>query len=330
MAEHQGHTHLHSHGDVAPHDHGHSHEGGDHHAHAHNHMADARRAGNFKRLLGAFVVTLAFLVVEVTFGILSNSLALLSDAGHMFTDVLGLGMALAAMQLARKQRRDPRRTFGLYRLEILAALANGVLLFAVAGYVLYEAFRRFQNPPEVAHGSMLVVAIGGLIANLVAFALLRGGARESLNVRAAYLEVVADALGSVGVIVAAVVIALTGWPYVDPIAGAAIGLFILPRTWRLTSMTLRILVQAAPPHLDLHEIAGALSELEGVVDVHDLHCWTLTSEMEVASAHLKICAGADSAGILRSAHSLLADRFSVAHATLQIEDETADCGECRW
>lgn len=316
--------------DPAEHDHGHSHPPGERHDHAHNHVADALRAGNFNRLLGAFVVTLVFLVVEVTFGLLSNSLALLSDAGHMFTDVLGLGMALAAMQLARRQRRDPRRTFGLYRLEILAALANGILLFGVGGYVLFEAFRRLQDPPEVANLPMLLVAIGGLAANLVAFMLLRGGSKENLNIRAAYLEVVADALGSVGVIVAAVVIALTGWPYADPIAGAAIGLFILPRTWRLTSQTLRILVQAAPPHLDLDEIARALMELEGVVDVHDLHCWTLTSEMEVASAHLKVCAGADSAGILRSAQSLLANRFSVAHATLQIEDETAECRDCSW
>jgi cobalt-zinc-cadmium efflux system protein len=312
------------------HEHAHTHAGGTQHSHSHNHVSDALRAGNRKRLLGAFLVTLAFLVVEVTFGVISNSLALLSDAGHMFTDVLGLGMALAAMQLAARPRRDPRRTYGLYRLEILAALANGILLFGVAGYVLLEAFRRFQDPPEVANLTMLLVAIGGLIANLVAFALLRGGAKESLNVRAAYLEVIADALGSVGVIVAAVVIAITGWPYVDPIAGAAIGLFILPRTWRLTSQTLRILVQAAPPHLDLNEISLALLELEGVVDVHDLHCWTLTSEMEVASAHLRVCAGADSAGILRSAQSLLANRFSVEHATLQIEDETADCRDCSW
>ncbi len=326
MLEPHDHSHPHAHGVLEEHDHNHSHKG----AHSHNHWAEALRAGNRKRLLGAFFVTLVFLVVEVTFGLLSNSLALLSDAGHMFTDVLGLGMALAAMQLAARQRKDPRRTFGMYRLEILAALANGILLFGVGGYVLFEAFRRFQDPPEVANLPMLLVAIGGLIANLIAFALLRGGAKQSLNVKAAYLEVIADALGSVGVIVAAVIIAVTGWPYVDPIAGAAIGLFILPRTWRLTSQTLRILVQAAPPHLDLDEMAKALLELEGVVDVHDLHCWTLTSEMEVASAHLKICTGADSGRILRSAHGLLADRFSVQHATLQVEDETADCRDCDW
>lgn len=300
------------------------------HSHGHNHAAEAMRAGNRKRLLGAFLITLAFLVVEVVFGILSNSLALLSDAGHMFTDVLGLGMALAAMQLAGRPGRDPSRTFGLYRLEILAALANGILLFGVGALVLFEAFRRLQAPPEVSTLPMLLVAIGGLIANLAAFALLRGGARDNLNLRAAYLEVVADALGSVAVIVAAVVMRITGWAYVDPIAGAAIGLFILPRTWRLTGQTLRILVQAAPPHLDLDEMSRALMELEGVVDVHDLHCWTLTSEMEVASAHLKVCTGANTSRVLGSARSLLADRFSVQHATLQIEDETAECRDCSW
>ena len=281
-------------------------------------------------MLGAFLITLAFLVVEVVFGILSNSLALLSDAGHMLTDVLGLGMALAAMQLSRPGRANASRTYGLYRLEILAALANGVLLFGVAGYVLLEAYRRLQAPPQVANRTMLVVAAAGLLANLAAFALLRGGAKESLNVKAAYLEVVADALGSVGVIVAALVMQVTGWPYVDPIAGAAIGLFILPRTWRLTGQTLRILVQAAPPHLDLAAISDALKQVEGVVDVHDLHCWTLTSEMEVASAHLKVCRGADTAAILSSARTMLSDRFSVAHATLQIEDETVECGDCCW
>ena len=281
-------------------------------------------------MLGAFLITLAFLVVEVVFGILSNSLALLSDAGHMFTDVLGLGMALAAMQLSRPGRANASRTYGLYRLEILAALANGVLLFGVAGYVLLEAYRRLQAPPQVANRTMLVVAAAGLLANLAAFALLRGGAKESLNVKAAYLEVVADALGSVGVIVAALVMQVTGWPYVDPIAGAAIGLFILPRTWRLTGQTLRILVQAAPPHLDLAAISDALKQVEGVVDVHDLHCWTLTSEMEVASAHLKVCRGADTAAILSSARTMLSDRFSVTHATLQIEDETVECGDCCW
>lgn len=307
----------------------HSHAGG-HRGHSHNRTSAALRSGNRRRLLGAFVVTLVFLVVEVVFGILSNSLALLSDAGHMLTDVLGLGMALAAMHLADRSRGRTSRTFGLYRLEILAALANGVLLFGIGAYVLVEAFRRLANPPEVANLTMLLVAIGGLIANLVAFALLRGGAKENLNLRAAYLEVVSDALGSVGVIVAAVVMQITGWPYVDPIAGAAIGLFILPRTWRLTSQTLRILVQAAPPHLDLDEVSRALLELEGVVDVHDLHCWTLTSDMEVASAHLKVCRGADTGAILRSARAMLAGRFSVSHATLQIEDETADCRDCSW
>ncbi len=325
MIEQNGHPHSHETEEAHTHP-----NSGEHPTHSHDHIADAMRTGNRRRLLGAFLVTLVFLFVEVVFGILSNSLALLSDAGHMLTDVLGLGMALAAMQLAGRRHKDARRTYGLYRLEILAALANGILLFGVGAYVLVEAVRRLLDPPSVANLTMLLVAVGGLLANLVAFALLRGGANDSLNLRAAYLEVVADALGSVGVIVAAVVMQLTGWPYVDPIAAAAIGLFILPRTWRLTGQALRILVQAAPPHLDLDELSQALLELEGVVDVHDLHCWTLSSQMEVASAHLKVCRGADAAVILRSARTVLGDRFSVGHATLQIEDETADCRDCSW
>ena len=320
-------TEAHSHGAMKRSPGGHATHGGGGHSHV---PSPVSRADHRGRMLGAFLVTLAFLVVEVVFGIVSNSLALLSDAGHMFTDVVGLGMALAAMQLSRPGRKNANRTFGLYRLEILAALANGVLLFGVAGYVLLEAYRRLQDPPPVANLTMLLVAAAGLVANLVAFALLRGGAKESLNVKAAYLEVVADALGSVAVIVAALVMQATGWPYVDPIAGAAIGLFILPRTWRLTAQTLRILVQAAPPHLDLAQVSKALRDVDGVMDVHDLHCWTLSSQMEVASAHLKVCRGADAAAVLHSARTMLADRFSVAHATLQIEDETVDCGDCCW
>lgn len=316
------------HGEAPGHEHVHA--DGSRHAHSHDHATQALRSGNRRRLLGAFAITAAFMVVEVVYGLLSNSLALLSDAGHMFTDVLGLGMALAAMHLADRSRARTSRTYGLYRVEILAALANGVLLFGVGAYVLIEAFRRLSDPPDVATLPMLLVAIGGLAANLAAFALLRRGAGENLNLRAAYLEVVSDALGSVAVIVAAVVLQVTGWPYVDPIAGAAIGLFILPRTWRLTSQTLRILVQAAPPHLDLDEISNALLELEGVVDVHDLHCWTLTSDMEVASAHLKVCRGVDTGVVLSSARRVLADRFSVGHATLQVEDEAADCRDCSW
>lgn len=321
-------THTHEHERDS---HVHSHRHGLLHGHQHNHGARLRSgAQNYKRLFGAFGITFAFFLVELVAGLVTGSLALLSDAGHMFTDLLGLGMALAAIHFASRSRRAASRTFGLYRLEILAALGNGLLLFGVAGYVIVEAVRRLADPPVVPSMPMLWVATGGLAANLIAFALLRGGSKKNLNVRGAYLEVVSDTLGSVAVIVAAIVIQFTGWRYVDPLAGAAIGLFILPRTWRLTGQALRVLVQAAPAHLDLASVHDALLGLEGVVDVHDLHCWTLTSDMEVASAHLKIQAGASSAEVLNGAKVLLAERFSVHHATLQIEEASAQCWDCQW
>ncbi len=237
-------------------------------------------------LLAAFVLLAVFMVVEIAGGLVTNSLALLSDAGHMVTDVIGVGMALAAIQLASRGSERRHRTFGLYRLEILAALANAVLLAGVAGYVLIEAIRRFGEAPDIDDRTMLVVASLGLVVNLVAFALLRAGAKESLNVEGAYLEVLSDTVGSVAVIAGAVVISATGWSWVDPVIAIAIGLWILPRAWRLAGRALRIVMQSAPPGLDLDAVAGELSAIHGVIDVHDLHVWTLTSDMEVASAHL--------------------------------------------
>jgi cobalt-zinc-cadmium efflux system protein len=260
-------------------------------------------------------------------GLLFGSLALISDAGHMLTDVVGLGMALAAIQLA-SQRRDPSHTYGLYRLEVLAALANAGLLFAVAGYVLYEAVRRFLQPVEVLGVPLLVVAAIGLLVNLVSFLLLRAGAKESLNVRGAFLEVFSDMLGSVGVIVAGVVLLTTGWPYADPIIGAGIGLFILPRAWRLGRDALRILLEMAPPAVDVVVVDGELAALPGVTDVHDLHVWTLTSGMNMASGHLTVVTTADVGPVLPRARTLLAERFAVTHVTLQCEPADAGLEEC--
>jgi cobalt-zinc-cadmium efflux system protein len=278
-----------------------------------------------------FGLVVVFMVVELVAGILTNSLALLSDAGHMATDALGLGMALAAIVAADRTGREGQRTFGLYRLEILAALANAVLLFGVAGYVLFEATRRFQDPPEVLSGPMLIVAVLGLAVNLVGWWLLRQGAEESLNVEGAYLEVIADLIGSVGVIAAALIIQFTGWPYADPIFGAAIGLFILPRAWRLGSRAVRILVQAAPEGIDLGDLRDRLMSINGVSDVHDLHVWTLTSEMDVASVHLMTPTDADAHSIIDEATALLRDQFGIAHATLQVEPEThQQCVDTSW
>jgi cobalt-zinc-cadmium efflux system protein len=300
------------------------------HDHAHVHGAVSAGARHKGRLGAAFAVLAVFMVVEAVAAFATDSLALLSDAGHMLTDLVGIGMALAAIQLAATGRRG-HRTFGLYRLEILAALANAVLLLGVAGYVVVEALRRLDDAPEVLGGPLLVVAVLGLAANLVAFALLREGSKESLNVEGAYLEVVADTLGSVGVIAAAVGIQVTGWTWIDPVVGVGIGLFILPRTWRLGGQALRILVQAAPPGTDLDAMAAELAALEGVVDVHDLHVWTLTSAMEVASAHLMVSTGTDHHRVLDEARDLLRDRYGIDHATLQVEpDDHRGCHELSW
>ena len=244
---------------------------------------------------------------------------------------LGSGWRSPRSRPRPRSRANPQRTFGLYRLEILAALLNAVLLFAVAGYVLFEAVSRIGDAPDVASGPVIVVGVLGLLVNVVAFALLRAGSKESLNMRGAYLEVMSDTLGSIGVIVAAVVWGLTDWMWVDPVIGAVIGLFILPRAWRLGHEALLVLVQAAPARLDIPELQRELEAISGVVDVHDVHVWTLTSEMEVATAHLMVAVGTDSHSVLDQARQLLADRHGITHATLQVEPEDHHgCDEVNW
>ncbi|RKN51012.1 cation diffusion facilitator family transporter [Micromonospora endolithica] len=302
------------------------------HDHHHGSITDAahRRTG---RLWAAFALLGALMVVEAVTALRTGSLALLSDAGHMFTDVLGIGMALAAITATRRRSTDPQRTFGLYRLEVLAALANAVLLSGVAVYVLVEALRRFGDPPEVSTGPMVVVvATLGLLANLVAFGLLRSGAKENINLQGAYLEVLGDLLGSLGVIGAALLISVTDWWWVDPLVAVAIGVFILPRTWRLGRAALRILVQAAPEHLQVTAVRDRLAAVPGVAEVHDLHVWTLTSGMEVASAHLTTTPDAEVGAVLTAARTALRDDFDIAHATLQIEPGATPgaCGPVEW
>ncbi len=305
--------------------------GGD--GHSHDHGAAALRAGarHIKPLAISFGLIVAFLAVQVTVGVVTGSLALLSDAGHMATDALGLGMALAAIHAASAAQAHPQRTFGLYRLEILAALVNAGLLFAVAGYVLFKAVGRLGDAPEVASTPVLIVGIIGLAVNVAAFLLLRAGAKDSLNMRGAYLEVVSDTLGSIGVIIAAVVWGITGWTWVDPVIGAVIGVFILPRAWKLGREALQVLVQAAPERLDIPALQRELATISGVVDVHDVHVWTLTSEMEVATAHLMVAVGTDSHSVLDQARQLLADRHGIKHATLQVEPEDHHgCDDVNW
>jgi cobalt-zinc-cadmium efflux system protein len=299
--------------------------------HDHRHVEARSGARHAGRLWWSFGLVTGFLVAQVVVGLATDSLALLSDAGHMATDALGLGMALAAITAANRASHAEHRTFGLYRLEILAALANAVLLFGVAGYVLFEAARRLDDPAEVASGAVLAVGIIGLLINLIAFVLLRDGAAENLNVRGAYVEVVADALGSVGVIVAAAAMLATGWGWIDPVVGAAIGLFVLPRAWRLGRAAVRILVQAAPEGIDVVAVSAALTSIDGVTDVHDLHVWTLTSDMDVLTAHLGIDPDVDEQTVLRQARAVLAERFQLQHATLQVEAPgNHGCDEMTW
>ncbi|MFJ6672093.1 cation diffusion facilitator family transporter [Actinosynnema sp. NPDC091369] len=300
--------------------------------HGHGHGVSSGSAKHLGRLWIAFAVGAAFMALEFVVGVATGSLALISDAAHMLTDVLGVGMALVAIMLARRARTGGSRTFGLYRAEVLAALANAVLLFGVAGYVVYEAVGRFGNPPEVPGLPVVLAATAGLAANVVAFFLLRDGAKDSINVRGAYLEVLADLIGSVGVLISGVVTLLFGWRHADPVMGVAIGLFVLPRTYKLAASALRILFQHAPERLDVAAMKADLGRLPGVAEAHDLHVWTLTSGMEVASAHLTTRDHVDPAEVLRAAQALLAERYHIEHATLQVEpgDSAQRCREISW
>jgi cobalt-zinc-cadmium efflux system protein len=272
------------------------------------------------RLAWALGLTGSFLVVEVIGGLWTGSLALLADAGHMLADMGGLVLSLLAAWFATKPA-TAANTYGYYRMEILAALANGVVLFGVAGFVLYEAYRRFWKPTEILAGPMLGIAVIGLGVNLAAMWLLRGGAGESLNLRGAYLEVLGDALGSIGVIVAAVIIGTTGFVLADPIISAAIGLIILPRTWRLMRQAIHILMEGVPPHLDPAAIDMAMRTAHGVRGVHDLHVWTLTSGRDALSAHVLVDDLSDGQHVLGDLQALLRERFGIEHVTIQLESD---------
>jgi cobalt-zinc-cadmium efflux system protein len=282
---------------------------------AHDHHSAAAYRG---RLAAVFAITVAVLVVELVGAVLSGSLALLADAGHVLADGAGIGLALLAIRFAARPA-TPQRTFGYYRLEILAAVVNAVLLFGVAGFVLVEAWRRLAEPPEVASRLMLAVAAAGLVANAVSMWLLRDGQQRSLNLRGAYLEVWGDLLGSVAVLAAAAVIAVTGFEAADPIASALIGVLILPRTWRLLREAVDVLLEAAPKGVDLDEVRRHLLETPGVTDVHDLHVWTITSGLPVLSVHVVLERDADAGRVLDGLGACLAGHFDIEHSTFQLE-----------
>lgn len=275
-------------------------------------------AGRSKRKLQiVLVLTSVYLCAEVIGGLLTRSLALLADAGHMLTDVAGLALALLAIRFAERPP-TPERTYGYYRAEILAALTNAVVLIAVSLYILYEAYQRFRDPPQVASKEMLLVAGIGLVVNLVGIILLRGAAAESLNLKGAFFEVLSDLLTSVGVMIAGVIMLTTGWYYADPLIAAGIGLLILPRTWGLLRESVGVLLEGTPRDVDLAKLRQAISALPGVGGVHDLHVWTLTSGMNALSAHVVLGDGGSHDAVLRAVHQRLAD-FPIAHATIQLE-----------
>jgi cobalt-zinc-cadmium efflux system protein len=282
----------------------------------HSHAIPA--TGNERALWMALGLTSTFLIAEVIAGVVFQSLALLADAAHMFTDAAALAIAVAAVRIARRPA-DAKRTYGYHRFEILAAAFNAVLLFGVALYILYEAYRRFNAPAEVQPLGMLVVATLGLAVNLLSMRFLQSGKDTSLNVKGAYLEVWADMLGSIGVIVAALVIRFTGWAWVDTLVAVGIGLWVLPRTWVLLKESLNILLEGAPEGVDVDEVARTMLAVPGVTGVHDLHVWVLTSGKNALTAHVIHAASIDGAALIEPLKEMLADRFKVFHTTLQVE-----------
>ena len=283
-------------------------------AHAHGSAAASHRG----RLAAILLLSLAILGIEVAGAIAANSLALLADAGHMLTDVAGVALALLAISFAARPATNGR-TFGYLRLEVLAAGANATLLFGVAVFVIYEAWRRISEPPEIASGLMLAVALVGLAANGVSLYLLRDAQHESLNMRGAYLEVMGDLAGSAAVIVAAAVIALTGWTPADTVASVLIGLLILPRTASLLRDATNVLLEATPRDVDMTEVRVHILDAPGVLDCHDLHAWTITSGVNVVSAHVVLDEGADPPVVLDHLCACLSGFFDIEHSTFQLE-----------
>jgi cobalt-zinc-cadmium efflux system protein len=270
------------------------------------------------RLAAALGISLGILVAELLAGVASNSLALLADAGHVFADVSGMAFTLVAIKLAARPRSD-ERTFGLYRLEIVAAAANALLLLAIAAFVLYEAIRRLMSPPDVDAGIVALVAAGALLANLISIRLLSSARHESLPVKGAYLEVLGDVLGAGAVLVAGLIILTTGWTQADAVASIIVAVLIIPRTVALLRESMDVLMEATPRGVDLDHVRQHILEAPGVNDVHDLHAWTITSGMNVVSAHVVLGPDAQAGDVLDHLGRCLADDFDINHSTFQLE-----------
>jgi len=292
--------------------------------HQHEEQANALTGRPLKITL---LLVLVIMVAEIIGGVLSNSLALLSDAGHMLTDALALALSLFAINLARRPA-TPTKTFGYHRAEIMAALANGTLLVLVSVYIFYEAAQRFSVLPTVKSPLMLVIAVIGLVANLIGLLLLRRGSHKSINVKAAFWHVFSDTMSSVGVIIASIIIYLTGWYIVDPILAVVIGLVILLGAMRIVRESVDILLESVPQHVEIEKLTVAVKNIPGVEDLHEIHIWTITSGIYALSAHLKIADQmvSESSDIIKKATELLARDFSITHTTLQIECDSCPTG----
>lgn len=279
--------------------------------HDHSHHSDAR----VSRMIIAAAILSAFFVLELVTALLINSIALLADAGHMLTDLVAMFMGLTAVLLAKRGSTSPARTYGWHRAEVFTAVANAALLLGVAGFILYEAIERLGHAPDVPGVPMIVVALAGLAANAVVVLLLRSHSKDSLAVKGAYMEVVADTVGSIGVLIAGIVTVTTGWPYADVVVAVLVALWVLPRAIALARAALRILSESSPSHIDVEELRDALGAVDGVTGVHDLHVWTLVPGKDMVTAHLT--SSADTARVLDDARAVLTAR-GLAHATVQI------------
>lgn len=286
----------------------------------HNHSGGEKSvAGKNKKNLAIVTgLTTVYLLAEVIGGLWTGSLALLADAGHMLTDVGGLVLALLAIRFAEKPA-TPERTYGFYRFEILAALTNAVVLIGISLYILYEAYERFKNPPEVQSAAMLGIAAVGLVINIAGIFILRSGSKESLNMKGAYFEVLSDMLTSIGVIAAGFIMLTTGWYYADPLISAGIGLFILPRTWTLLKDAVGVLLEGTPSDVNITELRESLEKLEGVSEIHDLHVWSLTSGMNAMSVHAVLTDTAEHDDVLTRVHDFVTANFKISHVTVQTE-----------
>jgi cobalt-zinc-cadmium efflux system protein len=298
------------------HQHGHS-QG---HSHGHSHGS-----GNKKALFWSFLLISSFMVVEVIGGLVTNSLALLSDAGHMLSDAAALGLSFFAIKLGVR-KASKTKTFGYRRFEIIAAAINGIALILTSLYIFYEASHRFMNPPKVQSTGMLLISVLGLLVNIVvAWILMRGDKDANLNVRSAFLHVLGDMLGSVGAIVAALLIMFFGWGIADPIASIIVSVLIIISGWRVTKESFHVLMEGTPSQIDVHKVKASLQKIPLVTEVHDLHVWSITSELPMLSCHMAIAGEGEQDEVLRKAQSILHDDFGIEHSTIQVEHIDNGC-----